>query len=208
MEAVLSLIRHGQTQCTVEGRFCGGHEGELTGIGQETGVYAGRHPALEDVGLVVSSPSRRALLTAEKIAAAKAAHLVVDDRLSELSFGEWEDRLPSEVDRHSLRRWESDPALFSPPGGETGLEVMARSVAAVRDAAQRARSVAVVTHKAPIRLVLSFFLGLPPSRYRELGGITVGSVTRLELRGGRATLTALGDVSHLPPAWRSDTHRG
>jgi probable phosphoglycerate mutase len=140
-----------------------------------------------------------------------------------LSFGEWEDRLPTEVDPAALRRWELDPALYSPPGGETGLEVLARAVAAVRDAAgmaaeaaaqttaqttaARRRSpgtVAVVAHKAPIRLVLSFFLGLPPSRYRDIANVAVGSISRLTLHEdeGRASLLALGDVSHLPPEWR------
>jgi broad specificity phosphatase PhoE len=64
--------------------------------------------------------------------------------------------------------------------------------------------VAVVTPKAPIRLVLSFFLGLPPSRYREIGNVAVGSISRLAFRADRATLLALGDVSHLPPEWRAN----
>jgi probable phosphoglycerate mutase len=200
----VSLIRHGQTRCTLDGRFCGDHEGELTGVGRDMGEYIAKNPALGSVALVVCSPSRRALLTAETIAEARAARLVVDDRLRELSFGEWEDRLPGDVDRLALRRWERDPALFSPPGGETGLEVMARAVAAVRDAVLTAQPVAVVTHKAPIRLVLSFLLGLPPSRYREMGNIAVGSISRLVLGDDRVTLTALGDVSHLPEVWRSD----
>ena len=153
---------------------------------------------------MVTGPSRRAVLTAEAIAAAAGARMVVDDRLRELSFGEWEDRLPWEVDRLALRPWERDPALFSPPGGETGLEVTARAVAAVRDASRAAPSVAVVTHKAPIRLVLAFFLGLPPSRYRHIGPIGTGSISRLALGDDRATLLALGDVSHLPEAWREN----
>lgn len=124
---------------------------------------------------------------------------MVDDRLRELRFGDWENLLPAEVPEPvEHKRWERDPAYFSPPGGETGLEVMARSVAAVRDAMHGQRTVAVVTHKAPIRLVAAFLLGLPPSRYRDLGCVTVGSVSWLTVTPGGTTLHGLGDSSHLP----------
>ena len=201
------LIRHGQTNCTIEGRFCGVHEGDLTEVGRQMARRLGRHPALDGVGTVLSSPARRAFQTAEAIAGRLGVAVAVDERLRELSFGQWEDRLPSEVPADLHRRWECDPALFCPPGGETGLEVMARAVAAVRDAALSAPRVAVVTHKAPVRLVLAFFLGLRPSRYREIGPITVGSLSWLRLNGDRLLLKALGDVGHLPEPWRADPDR-
>jgi broad specificity phosphatase PhoE len=202
------LIRHGQTACTRQGRFCGDHDGELTRTGRQMARRTAEHPALAGVTRVVASPARRALGSAEALAAGLGLPVAVDDRLRELSFGEWEDRLPSELgDLHPLGRWQQDPALFAPPGGESGLQVLARAVAAVRDAAERDRVVAIVTHKAPIRLVLAFFLGFPPSRYREIGNIGVGSVTELVLRGRRAELRRVGDVSHLPEAWRADPDR-
>ncbi|GAU66492.1 putative acid phosphatase [Streptomyces sp. NBRC 110611] len=204
----LVLIRHGQTECTVAGRFCGAHEAELTPAGEEMARAAGTHPALHGVEAVVSSPAARARHTAEAVAGPHGAGVVVDDRLRELRFGAWENLLPGEVPEPvEHQRWERDPAYFSPPGGETGLEVMARSVAAVRDAMHGRKAVAVVTHKAPIRLVVAFFLGLPPSRYRDLGCVTVGSVSWLTVAPGGATLHGLGDSSHLPAAWRRDPDR-
>lgn len=201
------LIRHGQTRCTIEGRFCGAHECELTEVGRQMARRLGQHPALDGVETVLSSPARRAFQTAEAIAERLGVPVAMDERLRELPFGQWERRLPSAVSVDLHRRWERDPALFAPPGGETGLEVMARAVAAVRDAALSAPRVAVVTHKAPVRLVLSFFLGLPPSRYREIGTITVGSLSWLRLNGDRRVLKALGDVGHLPEPWRADPDR-
>jgi broad specificity phosphatase PhoE len=197
------LIRHGQTQCSVEGRFCGTHEGELTEVGRRMAECVAGHPALANVSRLVSSPSRRAVDTAAVIGRAQGLAVAIDSRLRELSFGEWENKLPEDLPDHSVYlRWEQDPALFSPPAGETGLQVMARAVAAVRDAALTGRGVAIVTHKAPVRLVLSFFLGLPPSRYRDIDRVSVGSVSRLYLNSGHVTLTGIGDVSHLPEQWQ------
>ncbi|MFC0435093.1 histidine phosphatase family protein [Kutzneria buriramensis] len=198
------LIRHGQTKCTVRGRFCGSHEGDLTDVGWRMAECVAENPALQRVSAIVCSPARRAVGTASVLAERLGAAVTVDDRLRELHFGQWEDRLRADVDSGLLARWEGDPALFSPPGGETGLEVMARAVAAVRDVALGGSKVAVVTHKAPVRLVLAYFLGLAPGRYRDIGVVSVGSVSRVQLEGGRAVLKALGDVSHLPAAWRAD----
>ncbi|GLZ37107.1 histidine phosphatase family protein [Actinokineospora sp. NBRC 105648] len=201
----LVLIRHGQTHCTRQGRFCGDHDGGLSPVGERMGGYLAEHPALAGTELLLCSPARRALATAEPIGGRTGLPVTVDDRLRELSFGAWEDRLPAEVaDTPAHQRWTEDPALFTPPGGESGLAVMARAVAAVRDALEHSSRVAVVTHKAPVRLIMSFFLGLPPSRYREIAAVTVGSVTRLRLSDGRATLRAVGELDHLPPEWRAD----
>jgi probable phosphoglycerate mutase len=206
------LIRHGQTTCTLQGRFCGRHEPPLNDTGRQMAAMLGDHPQVAAADLVVSSPAQRALGTAEALGRRRGGPpVVVDDRLAELSFGEWEDRLPAELtgpaDRQALARWERDPALFAPPGGETGLEVSARVLAAVRDAGLRAPSVVIVTHKAPIRLALAFFLAIPTSRYRTIANVAVGSVTRIRLAGGAAVLTAIGDVSHLPRPWRTDPDR-
>lgn len=201
----LVLIRHGQTRCTVQGRFCGAHEGQLTPAGAAMARHLTRHPALADAGLLLSSPARRALDTAGPLSEQAGLPVTVDERLRELAFGTWEDRVPADVAATPAhRRWTRDPALFSPPGGESGLTVLSRSVAAVRDALALSGRVVAVTHKAPVRLVLAHFLGLPPARYRDLDTVGVASVSWLRFERGRALLKALGDVSHLPPDWRAD----
>ncbi|MFF5565782.1 histidine phosphatase family protein [Streptomyces sp. NPDC012623] len=204
----LVLIRHGQTPCTATGRFCGTHEAQLTPVGEEMARAAGTHHALHGIETVITSPAARARRTAQAVATAHRTPTVVDDRLRELRFGTWENLLPREVPVPAEhQRWEHNPAYHSPPGGETGLEVMARAVAAVRDATHQHTAVAVVTHKAPIRLILAFFLGIPPARYRDIAGITVASVSWLTITPHTTTLHGLGDVSHLPAPWRRDPDR-
>ncbi|WP_165968504.1 histidine phosphatase family protein [Saccharopolyspora elongata] len=198
----LLLIRHAQTQCTVEGRFCGAHDATLTATGETMARHLAGHPALDGIDLVLSSPATRARATAERLTRGTGKY-EVDDRLRELSFGAWESKKPSDL--HGDERYESwkrNPALHCPPGGESGLEVAARVVAAVRDALERSREVAVVTHKAPVRLAACFLLGIPLSRYRDLAAAPVGSVTELTFDQDHVRLRGLGDVSHLPPEWR------
>lgn len=65
----------------------------------------------------------------------------------------------------------------------------------------------MVTHKTPVRLVLAFFLGLPPARYRDLSNVAVGSLSWLRFSESGIDLKAIGDVSHLPARWRADPDR-
>ncbi|MER5214818.1 histidine phosphatase family protein [Streptomyces sp. NPDC002838] len=206
----LVLVRHGQTPCTLAGRFCGAHDPALTEVGQHMAERLATHPAVRKADRVVTSPMTRAVATAGLALAGSGRNPAVDDRLRELSFGGWENRLPREVgeaEGDALARWRGDPALHAPPNGESGLQVMARAVACVREVMGTAGSVVLVSHKAPIRLVLAYFLGIPPARYRDIGAVPVGSVSRLRLTRDRAEVLSLGDVSHLPEDWRLDPDR-
>lgn len=71
---------------------------------------------------IVSSPAGRCLTVAAILAPHLGATLDVDDRLAELSMGEWEGRAWTEIEAVDgarlaawMDRWESDAA----PGGET-----------------------------------------------------------------------------------------
>ncbi|GIF15718.1 histidine phosphatase family protein [Actinoplanes teichomyceticus] len=204
----LVLVRHGQTPCTVDGLFCGSHDAALSSVGERMTEALARHPALAGVELLLTSPALRARQTARAISRASGLDPQVDDRLRELSFGAWENLRPAEVpDPAAHRRWVRDPAYFAPPGGETGLQVQARVLDLVRDATAGRSAVAVVTHKAPIRLIVAFFLGMPASRYRDIGVVSVGSVTELTIGAGRGDVRVLGDVTHLPQPWRRDPDR-
>ncbi|KVD87345.1 histidine phosphatase super family protein [Burkholderia sp. ABCPW 14] len=201
----LILIRHGPTPDTVDGRFCGARDPALTALGHRMAIETSRHPALRGIAVVVTSPSLRARQTARHIADANRVPILVDERLRELSFGAWEGRVPDDVrDEPAYRRWIDDPATRAPPGGETGLAVLARVTSAVRDAVDAFDDIALVTHKSPIRLLAAFYGATPLSRFRQIAGIHACSVSLIVRDGSNIALGPLGDTSHLSPAWRAD----
>src|SRR5690606_10889163 len=86
----ICLLRHGETSFNADGnRYCGRTDVELTekGISQAKRMYE----LLEgyDFDAVYSSPLQRAKKTAE-IASGRVKNVLVDDRLIEVDFGEWE----------------------------------------------------------------------------------------------------------------------
>jgi probable phosphoglycerate mutase len=130
-----------------------------------------------------------------------------------LSFGRWEGRRPDQVRfEPAYRQWFRDPARCAPPGGETGLAVLARAVAAATEALSPGgrfdgAKVALLTHKAPVRLLVCHFLGLPARQYRRIAPAGASSLTRIDFEGGRPRLIELGTVEHLPPRWRAAPDR-
>ncbi len=206
----LHLARHGQTAASLEGRFCGVTECELTADGRLMGsLLAERCAAGGSWRAVVSSPLERCLATARPAAERLGLPLSVEAGLREIDHGAWEDRPEAEVaaiDPAAFEAWREHPGLRSAPGGESGYAVAARAllvVASIR-AAWPDGDVLVVSHKATIRILVCALLGLDLDRYRSRVACPVGSVSTFCFAGdGEPLLVGLADVSHLPARLRS-----
>lgn len=200
----LVLLRHAQTGCTVAGSFCGDHDPPLSPVGRLMSERLADAAGLAGVSQLWISPSRRSVQTGAALASRLGLVARPDPRLRELSFGRWEGRRPQDV-RFSAayRRWYLDPARCAPPDGETGLAVLARAAAVATEALSGTggAKVALLTHKAPVRLLVCHFLGVPAQQYRQIAPVPVCSVTRISFGGERPRLLELGNVDHLPPRW-------
>jgi probable phosphoglycerate mutase len=165
----LLLLRHGQTQLSVERRYSGRGNPELTELGREQASAAAELIAVrgENIAAIVSSPLQRALDTAGAVGAAIGLPVTVDDGFIETDFGQWEgltfveaaERFP---DLH--RDWLRDSTV-DPPDGESFAAVGTR-VAAARDrviAAYPGQTVVIVSHVTPIKETLRAALDVGPS---------------------------------------------
>jgi alpha-ribazole phosphatase len=116
------------------------------------------HPALARVTRVWTSPSRRCRWLAEKIASALPAALMVDPRLRELDFGDWEGRSWDSIDRPALDLWAASPLTFAPPGGESGAALIAR-VGDFHAALGHGESCIIVSHGGPLKVLAAMLEG-------------------------------------------------
>lgn len=197
------LVRHGETALTTQKRFSGvGTDPELTESGLDqaerlAAVLAEQGP----VHGVLSSPLRRARQTAQPIADRLGLPVGTDPRLLECDFGAWEGLSWAEVERGwpaELTGWLGSTAV-GPPGGES-FDAVAARVEALRDELRLAhpgRTLVLVSHVSPIKLLVSHALGAP-----------VGSIYRMELSAaaltviqwypdGYASLRRFNDTAHL-----------
>src|SRR5258705_2909623 len=118
----LHLVRHGETEASGDGVFCGDLDPPLTSNGKEQAERLAQRLTSLGLSAIYVSPKLRARMTAEPIVRATSLSPRVEEGLREISYGEWEGRKETEIrsnDPKTYAAWASDPAIHSPPVGET-----------------------------------------------------------------------------------------
>ena len=207
------LVRHGQTAHTVSRRYSGRGDVPLTEAGHaEARLAAGRvadmitHGPDAPVAVVVSSPLSRCTATAETIRARLGGGmpLRVEPDLIECDFGAWDGLTFSEVRVHwpnELARWLDSPAV-APPAGESFRSVslrVRRAVTALR-AAYEGRTIVVVSHVSPIKVLLRDALAAGDTFLHRLHLDAAGVSVVDSWPDGGVSVRTVNDTSHLIPA--------
>ncbi len=202
-DLTLYLLRHGETTMTVEGRFCGSSDPDLTEAGRAmANEFAARYRET-DWTAIYSSPMRRTIQTITPLLQALGRDPDIEEGFREIDYGTWEGRVVDTMEREepeSFRYWAEDPGARGAPGGENAYQVAARAVGAVERIRAEHRtggSVLIASHKATIRVMVCAFLGIDARRYRDRLACPLASLTRIRFTPLGPYLEALGDVGHL-----------
>jgi len=198
---VTLLLRHGQTQMSVQKRYAGRTDAPLTDTGVQQAAAAAKRLAQAGIGAIVSSPLQRTVRTAEEVSAVTGVPAVTDDGFRETDFGAWEgltfaevrERWPSE-----MTAWLADPSV-APPGGESFAQVSERVTAALhRVLAERAdRTVLIVSHVTPIKTLVAAALLAPPAALFRMH-LDVAALCEIDwYADGPAVLRSFNDTAHL-----------
>lgn len=200
------LIRHAHSVDNDAGdRFSGITDCDITAAGREEATAAGKHLQSVHLKTIYSSPLRRAVLTARGIAAQTGADLVIDGRLREMDYGDWEGKTKQEVaesDRAAYEAWKGDPVRFLPPSSEAPDAVLARTLSFIDDCIAHLRSsgdaaVAIITHKSVIRLLMCHLRGQSLSSYRTVPSSNCGIYELLLDGDGQLSVAAANATVHL-----------
>jgi broad specificity phosphatase PhoE len=196
------LLRHGQTEMSAERRFAGRGDIPLTSAGlEQAAAVAARLAERGGIDVVLTSPLRRALRTAEIVADAIDAPLAADPDLVETDFGAWEGLTFGEV----LARWPDEMAAWqadvsaAPPGGESFAAVAERvNVALDRLLTERkGQTVVVVSHVTPIKTLVCRAVLAPPAAMFRMHLDVAALCEAAWFADGPALLRSLNDTAHL-----------
>lgn len=161
MAAQIWLIRHGETQWSLDGRHTGRTDIPLTEAGAAAAARLAPAVARIDAGLVLCSPLTRARDTARLAGLTPDA---VDDDLLEWDYGAWEGRttaqIRTDIDDPSWLIWDHPI-----PGGEQLEDVRARVtrvIARCQPVLDAGQDCVLVAHGHVLRILTATWLGLPP----------------------------------------------
>lgn len=168
------LLRHGETFWNADGnRYCGATDIGLTdkGIQQAHGAAALLGGISFDA--IYSSPLQRAYRTAQ-IASGKPGNVVVDERLIEAGFGNWEGKTRAQFIAEKPELWDNwclaPDHTRAGETGETATEIVTRVDDFFREIQQKhgSETILVVAHNAVNRFYMTWKLGMPLKNYRKL----------------------------------------
>ena len=207
MGLILYFLRHGETQASQTGGYCGVSDVALTPEGHQMAEeFAAAYKSLPWAA-VFCSPLRRSLDTARPLCAAVGLEMQLRDGLKEIAYGQWEGKTPEEVNREfhdEYVRWLADPGWNAPTGGERGVDVARRSSTVLEEIerTQPAGNVLVVSHKATVRIMLCSLLGIDVGRYRDRLSLPVAALSIVEMTEQGPLLKVHGDRTHLRESLR------
>lgn len=203
----LYFLRHGETEASRTGGYCGVLDVDLTTEGHEMAKdFAAVYKSLSWAA-VFCSPLRRTTDTARPLCDAVGLEMQFRDGLKEIAYGEWEGMTPEEVNRRfhdEYVRYLADPGWNKPTHGERGVDIARRSSVVLEEieGAHLDGNVLVVSHKATIRIMVCSLLGIDVGRYRDRIGMPVASLSVVEMTERGPLLKSLGDRSHLRESLR------
>lgn len=203
--ATFVLLRHGETALTPQKRFSGsgGSDPELSDAGRrQAAAVAEALAARGTIETVISSPLRRCRETAQAVADRLGLTVTVEEGLREVDFGAWEGLTFAEArERHpeDLQAWLDSPKA-APTGGGESFASATRRISATRDrllAAHAGRTVLLVSHVTPVKILVRLALGAPPEALfrMELSAASLSAVAYYA--DGNASVRLLNDTSHL-----------
>jgi glucosyl-3-phosphoglycerate phosphatase len=204
----LVMLRHGQTEYNAGSRMQGQLDTDLSDLGREQAAAAAEVLAKRQPLTIVSSDLRRALDTAVALGERSGLPVLVDTRLRETHLGDWQGLTHIEVDAAApgaRLAWRED-ARWAPHGGESRVDVAARSMPLVAELITEQgewgvdepdRPVVLVAHGGLIAALTAALLGIPVDNWPILGGM--GNASWVQLSGHGETDAAPQDVR-----WRLD----
>jgi broad specificity phosphatase PhoE len=176
----LWFIRHGETDYNREGRLQGQLDTPLNPKGREQASAVGRAlrklagaelAALDAASAFVCSPFERTRRTMELARAAMGFDplaYALDDRMKELTFGEWEGFTWPEIearDPAGAAARAADKWVFTPPDGESYAALVRRITPWVQTID---RDLFVTSHGGVARALMYLIAGVTPERAAEV----------------------------------------
>ena len=195
----LILIRHGETDYTLQRRYCGHENIPLNAKGKKQAKYIGDKLKNAKIDRIYSSDLSRSLETA-RIAFHNRAIFKIKG-LREIDFGQFSGLTFEEASRaypHVYEAWLSNPANAKIPKGESLSHFARRVMSCFRRIFLQniGKSVVLISHGGPIRIILLHLLKQGPDTFWDIGQDTA-AINTISFQKGIPKILRINDTSYL-----------
>lgn len=188
------LIRHGETDQNKVKCLQGRTDIELNAYGRELAYKTAEGLKEVDFDMIFTSPLKRARETAEIIKRGRNIPVVIEERIQEISFGEYEGLCYGKEhfsipDKDFMYFFDKPECYVTPPSGESLEEVIARTGEFLRELAGKAeyrdKTVLLSTHGCALKAVLANVRNTPLAQFWGEGVHKNCAVSLVEIRDGQ-----------------------
>lgn len=197
----LYFVRHGQTEWNVAKKIQGRQNSNLTEKGVEDARQLGK--SLKDIDWtgIYSSPSSRAVKTAEIIKGDFPILINQDKGLMEMHLDDWEGMTMEEIkaiNTHQHNNYWNHPSLFQHEAGESFEDVKERLKQFIAELLLKheSGSILIVTHGVVIKMVQNIGNQYNIDQLWNTPYIDGTSVTKLKIVNEKIEILLEGDLSH------------
>ena len=157
----LYVLRHGQTNYNLEGKFQGQVNILLNEKGIEQALNVEKIFKKIDIDLIISSPLSRAIETVKRISNLKKIDIIIDERIIERSFGKLEGK-------YSISDFEANTNKYNI---ESMNALKKRVYSFLEELIENysSKKILIATHEAVAKVIESFFYGEENGNKLRLG---------------------------------------
>lgn len=198
----LWIIRHCETDFNREKRCQGTIDIPLSEKGLRQAEAVADYMRRFSLDAVYSSPSLRAVQTAQAFAVPLGLPIIKEVGLMELKQGIFEGCTMEDMmrlDPQVLQSWIKNPADTKLPEGENMRELESRTwevVEKIRTTCDSQACIAMVSHNLAISTIICKILGLDLNMFRKFR-ISPGGISQVEFTKVGAVVVSLNETSHL-----------
>jgi probable phosphoglycerate mutase len=198
---IITLIRHGETEWNLSGRWQGHADSPLSSRGVDQAKALGERIKSEKFDFYYSSDLGRALHTSKLIGEPSGMVAQPYSGLRERDLGVLEGLNTHEMEEAQPEVYTSfrnDGPDFQVPGGESFRQFYERCTASIEEIANKHKGskIAVVTHGGVLGAVFRYVLNLSLESERNFVLLNC-SLNRIEKKEEGWNLVSWGDVAHL-----------
>lgn len=198
----LYLVRHGETEGITMGRMESRKDSPLTNMGILQIESLKRRLQDEEITHIYTSPSGRALKTAEIINKERQITLLQDKLLYEMDIGDWEGLTKQEiqnVDSGNFEQFLHSPASYKPENKESFYDVLNRveTFLSYIISKHENQNILIVSHTVVLSLMRCFFKNQNIEHVWDNPRFQNGSLSLVYYEEDKYLIKLDADITHL-----------